>query len=144
MCCLLSHTFPISSDNWCEGLSSKSEAFTLCDRMPFTTLVVKKDTCCAKQLLFERLCKCLTNYDPRKQEVLNSTRAQNEVFTFWGKNNNNLFFLFESTMPAAQCLLTHIDCSEAEAHKCHPLSSFITAVSNSRSALLTVSHSRCG
>lgn len=39
-CAALSHMlFSISSDNWCEGLSSKSEAFTLCDRLPFTTLV---------------------------------------------------------------------------------------------------------
>lgn len=131
-----------SSDNWCEGPSSKSEPFTLCDRVPFTALVQsrKKDTCCVKQLLFERLCKCLTNYDPRKQEVLHSIRAQSKVFTFQGKKN----VLFESTMPSVQWLLTHIDCSEAWAHKCHPLSSFITAVSNSSSALLTVSHSRRG
>lgn len=63
---------------------------------------------------------------------------------FGGGKYHNLLFLFESTMPSVQCLLTHIDCREAEAQKCHPLSSFITAVSNSRSALLTVSHSRRG
>lgn len=88
MCCLLSHTFSISSDNWCEGPSSKSEAFTLCDRVPFTTLVRrgKKGTCCVKQLLFERLCKCLTNYNPRKHEV------QSKVFTFLrGKKNGALW-----------------------------------------------------
>lgn len=83
---------------------------------------------------------------PESTEVLNSTRVHNELFTFSGwkrkkKRSFFFFFLFENTTLSScvRCLLKRIDRSEAQTHKCHPLSSFITAVSNSSSALLTVS-----